>query len=210
MNGVTMIDGIFYPTNSQVQNGYKYHPDYLQWIAQRPIPGEYETESPLVYKRDPKVPDWGAVINSNNETTNYSDSYNGVYPVNGQFRYYGFVGADRYSSLFSDKSIKFMSQMITNGLKGSNPNGKPTVVPDATIRSVADSVFQTSFADAGEMQKMVVSYIINSIKTEADTIAKNNDLSIWVSKYDTDTGMKRISDIKLNKKQRSHYMAWRY
>jgi hypothetical protein len=38
---------------------------------------------------------------------------------------------------------------------------------------------------------------------------KNNKLSIWVTNYTPDTGMKQFDGIKLNKKQRSHYEYWK-
>ena len=207
-NPVIQVDGIFYPTENQIRNGYQYHPDYYQWNAQRPLPGEYTTVSPLEYKRDKNVVDWGELINANNVNSEYDFIHKGQHPINGQYRYYGWVGDDRYNTLFPDKSIKFMSAMITNSLQGLKD--KPIVVPDVTIRSVADSVFQSSFANADQMQKMVVNFIVDSIREEHETIEKNNKLSAWVQKYDTDTGMKKFDTIKLNNKQRSHYTVWKY
>jgi hypothetical protein len=207
-NPVVQVDGIFYPTETQITNGYQYHPDYYQWNAQRPLPGQYTTVSPLEYKREQNAIDWGELINPNNVNSNYDFIYKGEHPINGNYRYYGWVGDDRYNELFCDRSVKFMSQMITNSLQGIK--NKPIVVPDATIRSVADSVFQTSFANANQMQKMVVNFIVDAIRDEYETIEKNNKLSAWVQKYDTDTGMKKFDSIKLNNKQRSHYTVWKY
>lgn len=204
------IDGIPLSTPNEVKDGYRFHPDYYQWNAQRPLPGQYTTVSPLVYKRDPSAVDVGEIINANNVDTDAVAMYGEQYPYMSNYRYYGWQGSDRYNTLFSDASVKFMSKMITNMLYGVYPNKKTVVVPDETIRSVADSVYNSSFANADQMQKMVVNYIVNWIQSEADTINKNNNLSIWVQKYDTDTGMKKFDGIKLNQKQRSHYTVWKY
>ena len=147
--------------------------------------------------------------NANNTSTD-SRTYEGEYPQNANYRYFGYQGGDRYATLFSDKSIKWMQSMITKFLTGVHPEGKQIVVPEDTIRSVADSVFQTSFANADQMQKQVVSFIVAQIKEEYDTIQKNNNLNIWVTKYDIDSGMKQFDDVKLNNKQRSHYSYIKY
>jgi hypothetical protein len=38
----------------------------------------------------------------------------------------------------------------------------------------------------------------------------NNNLSIWVTKYDIDSGLQRINGIKLNNKRRNNYSYWKY
>ena len=103
-----------------------------------------------------------------------------------------------------------MQGMITKFLTGVHPEGKNIVVPKDTIRSVADSVFQTSFANADQMQKQIISFIVAQIKEEYITTQKNNNLNIWVTKYDIDSGMKQFDDVKLNNKQRSHYSYIKY
>ena len=60
------------------------------------------------------------------------------------------------------------------------------------------------------MQKMVISFIVNSIAQEYETLEKNNSLSAWVQLYDTSTGMKKMDGIKLNNKQRAYYNVMRY
>jgi hypothetical protein len=55
-----------------------------------------------------------------------------------------------------------------------------------------------------------VSLIVRAIKDEYETIAKNNSYSIWVTKYDTESGLKQFDDVKLNNKQRSHYSYVKY
>ena len=109
-----------------------------------------------------------------------------------------------------NESIKWMQGMVTKFLAGINPDGKKIIVSEEQIRSTADSVFQTSFANAEQMQKMTVSLIVRAIKDEYETLAKNSKLSIWVTKYDTESGLKQFDDVKLNNKQRSHYSYVKY
>ena len=69
---------------------------------------------------------------------------------------------------------------------------------------------KTSNASLDVMIEMVINYVVNQIKTEYEVTEKNNKLSIWVSNYTLDTGMQRFSDVKLNRKTRLAYTAWRY
>jgi hypothetical protein len=148
--------------------------------------------------------------NGNNPSTS-TDNYKGEAPINGQYRYVvGYQGNDRYITFFNVNSINFMSKMITALLKGVHPQGKNIIVPNETIESVADSVFQNTGQSAQVMQEMVINYIVESIKTEYANEQKNNAYSPWVQRYDQETGLKQFSDVKLNNKMRSAYMQWRY
>lgn len=174
--------------------GIKLHPDYGQWAD--------ENDGWNVAGK-------GAKYNINNQTTS-NQTLKKLYPYNSNYRYFGYQGNDRYNSLFSDRNIAFMSQMITKGLEGIHPENKNIIVPDITIRSVADSIFQSSFSNADIMTKMVINFIINHIKNEYQTIQQNNKLSIWVTKYDTNSGLQRFNGIKLNDTMRSHFSTVRY
>jgi hypothetical protein len=146
----------------------------------------------------------------NNESTS-TQNYAGEFPLNSNYRYAaGYLPGDRYMSLFNDSSIKFMSNMITHGLSGVHPEGKNIIVPASTIQSVADSVYQSTGQSAQVMQEMVISYIVDFIKTEYENTKKNYSFSPWIQKYDQETGLKQFSDVKLNNKMRSAYMQFRY
>jgi len=110
----------------------------------------------------------------------------------------------------SDKSIAFMSRIITKQLDGVHPEGKNIIVPNDTIRSVADSIYQTSVQSADVMQKMTINYITNAIRDEYQQIENNNKLDIWVTKYDIDSGLQQFNGIKLNSKQRHWGTMWNY
>jgi hypothetical protein len=61
------------------------------------------------------------------------------------------------------------------------------------------------------MQKMVISYIVDYIRTEFNNTMKNYSYSAWVQKYDQETGLKQFDDIKLNNKSKtSGYFQMRY
>jgi hypothetical protein len=145
----------------------------------------------------------------NSETTS-SQTYNQLHSINDKYRYSVWNSGDRYNTLMSDKSVQFMSKAITDFLKGVHPEGKNITVPNDTIRSVADSIYETSVQSADVMQKMVINYIVNWIKNEYETISKNNKLDIWVTKYDIDSGLQQFNGIKLNNKQRNWGTMWNY
>jgi len=147
--------------------------------------------------------------NINNDTTS-AETYNGLHSINSNYRYVAFSPENRYNMLMSNNSIELMSRMITDGLKGVHPEGKRMIVPDSTIRSVADSIYETSNQNANIMQKMVINYIINWIKNEYETIEKNNTFDIWNTKYDLDSDLQQTNGIKLNNKQRHWGTMWNY
>lgn len=110
----------------------------------------------------------------------------------------------------SQASMRLMSTEITRKLTGVHPEGKNIVVPDEMIRSVADSMYENNRMDIKALQEMTINYIVNTIRTEYDVINNNNKLSIWVTKYDIDSGLQRTNGIKLNRKQRNSYYYWKY
>lgn len=146
-----------------------------------------------------------------NNVSTSTANYSGEFPINSNYRYAGgYMPSDRYLTFFSDRSVAFMSQMITKGLQGVHPEGKNIIVPEATIKSVADSVYQNTGQSAQVMQEMVIAYIVDYIRTEYINTEKNNSYSPWVQKYDQATGLKQFSDVKLNNKGCSPYMQMRY
>jgi hypothetical protein len=185
------------------------HPYYYQTVADRPM-GEFGSSSDWYSFKNGRGALTPSNYNMNNISTNAPEILRGEYPQNANFRYYGYAGRDRYTQLMCNESIKWMQGMVTKFLAGINPDGKKIIVSEEQIRSTADSVFQTSFANAEQMQKMTVSLIVRAIKDEYETLAKNSKLSIWVTKYDTESGLKQFDDVKLNNKQRSHYSYVKY
>jgi hypothetical protein len=71
-------------------------------------------------------------------------------------------------------------------------------------------MYENSKMDIKVLQEMTINYVVNSIRTEYDVINNNNKLSIWVTKYDIDSGLQRTNGIKLNRKQRNSYYYWKY
>jgi hypothetical protein len=181
---------------AQVIGGVESHPDFFTFT---------DFQQPYSLMAPASQSHYG-----NNVSTSASN-YAGEFPLNSNNRYAGgFLPRERYLSLFADKSLRFMSQQITRLLAGVHPQNKNIVVPDSTIYSVADSVYQNTGQSTEVMQQMVINYIVDSIKTEYENTAKNNALTIWVTKYDQETGMKQFNDVKLNNKMRRSYMQWKY
>jgi hypothetical protein len=145
-----------------------------------------------------------SLMNPNNTPVNNTGD------PNTKYRYPFFVPGDRYRALMCPESLNFMSQMITKSLQGVHPEGKNITVPEATVRSVADSMFQNSHSDANVLQEMTINYISNYIRTDFETQNKNFNYSIWVTKYDESTGMKQFNDVKLNKIKRNLEWNWNY
>ncbi len=149
--------------------------------------------------------------NYTSQSTDYKDYFTGLGDINNNYRYTKFIGRDRYNSLFTERVINYISTQITSRLTGVHPEGKNIIVPTETILSVTESVYnKTTNAELEVMTEMVINFIVNQIKTEYDTIQKNNKLSIWITNYDVSSGMQRFNSVKLNNKQRNHYMMWKY
>ena len=131
--------------------------------------------------------------------------------INNNYRYHQYDGRERYNTFFSTASLNTISKEITKRLKGVHPEGKNIILPNETILSVMEAVHtKTSNASLDVMMEMVVNYIVNQVKVEYQTTEQNNKLSIWTTNYTLDTGMQRFSDVKLNRKTRVNYTAWRY
>jgi len=145
-------------------------------------------------------------------STDSTDYANGSVNVNGLYRYalYTSIQHENYTRMFSDPSINFMSNQITNRLRGVHPEGKNIVVPKETILSVADSYWNNNYTDIETTQEQVIMYIVNSIKTDFGITSNNEKLSAWVMKYDMSSGLKQFNDIKLNENRGTHFYSWNY
>lgn len=128
-----------------------------------------------------------------------------------EYRYQVYASeTEKKRLLFSKGSIDTMQKAITFFLQDVHPEGKNIVVPVSTIVSVADSFYETTPAHLDVLQRMVVNFIVNQIKEEYETVNKNNKLSVWVTKYDVESGMQQFNDIKLNNKKRAPYSYYSY
>ena len=144
-----------------------------------------------------------------NNTTSYK-TYIGQDNINKDIRYALYTPRENYNTLFSKDSLELMQIAIRNSLEGIHPQGKHIIVPLETIRSIADSIYENSRREVHVMQAMIINYIVNNIKTEYDTIQKNNNMSIWNTKYTEETGMKSFDGIKLNNRGARAEMQFRY
>lgn len=152
------------------------------------------------------------ITNNPKSSTDSTDYANGSVNVNGLYRnvVYTSFNDPNYTSMFSDSSIAFMSNQITNRLKGVHPEGKNIVVPKETILSVADSYWNKNYNYVPVIQEQVIMFIVNSIKTDYGITSNNEKLTAWVQKYTPDTGLKQFNDIKLNENRGIHFYSWNY
>jgi hypothetical protein len=151
--------------------------------------------------------------NFNSITTDAKSSYGGLNDINNNYRYVLWSQSNsgqRYPLLMSRQSMEMMSRKITQKLNGVHPEGKNIIVPIETIRSVADSVFEGNSSSVDILQNMVINHIANQIRYDFESVAKNNQLDLWITNYDTSSGMTKYNDIKLNNKSRRGYQVWKY
>jgi|LauGreDrversion4_2_1035121.scaffolds.fasta_scaffold225011_2 hypothetical protein len=154
----------------------------------------------------------------NSQSTDALNIYKGLGDINKNFRHvlWGagngtdkYFGGDKYRILFSKDSLDNMSKQITKRLTGVHPDGKNIILPIATVSSVAESMYENNNQmSLAVLQDMTVNYIVNQIRTEFDTIQTNNKLSLWVTKYDTDSNLQRVNGIKLNNKSIRGSASW--
>ena len=106
------------------------------------------------------------------------------------------------SSFFNSKNILYISAECTRLLKGVHPRGLNIIVSDENIKSVMDSVAENNPRTSWDNQlRMVVAFIVSSIKIEFETIDKNEKLNIDVIQYAGDYGIRKTPMIKLNEKR---------
>ena len=108
---------------------------------------------------------------------------------------------DCYYTFFSKQNIFNISLEITKRLKGVHPEGKNIIVSDENIISVMDSVYNSTYKDVQKMTMMTIAYIVDAISTEFKTIEQNNKLSIWVTQYTDDWGIKQVPKLKMREKR---------
>jgi len=178
------------------QDLVKYHPFYGTYT-------EYQ-KNYNVFQQDPYNP-----ANASTSSTYLKDLGN----VQNNYRYAaGWTAGEPYYTLMSDQSLAFMSKMITGYLQGVHPEGKNIIVPESTIRSVADAIYSNGASNTQTEQQMVIRLIVDKIREEFDQIETNNTLSAWVQNYDGTNGLKQFNNIKLNNKGMNWNtnMMWKY
>lgn len=132
--------------------------------------------------------------------------------TNRWYRYtaYTDVHDDSYTYFFRQSTLDWISNQISNRLKGVHPEGKRIIVPDSTISSVLDSYRNKTFLTPEMIIEQVIMYIVNSVSTEFETIRQNQSLSAWVQKYDMDSGIRRFNGEKINDKNKTWFFNWNY
>lgn len=115
-----------------------------------------------------------------------------------------------FYTFFSEENITFISHEITMRLEGVHPEHKHIIVPTDKIVWVMDSFYRQNIPDVDKLTMMVITYIVDYIKTEFAVEENNNKLNIWVTQYTPDTGMQQVPQIKLRDKRPNPFSYLRY
>lgn len=108
---------------------------------------------------------------------------------------------ETYYQVFSNDNIQFISNECTRRLAGVHPEGKNIIVSRENILNVLDTYYENGYHDPAATTMMTISYIVEAISNEFQTIANNNQLNIWVQQYTDDWGIKQVPKIKLREKR---------
>ena len=119
------------------------------------------------------------------------------------FNHYLVPNSDIYDAkFFNIETVGHIQKECAKLLTGLYPDNQRVVVSVENILSVMDSVYQQRpHVNINELIKMVISFIVQHIKIEYETIENNNKLNIDVLLYAEDYGIRRIPIIKLNEKK---------
>lgn len=110
-----------------------------------------------------------------------------------------------YFTLFSKPTIDYISEQITKRLNGVHPLGKNIIVSNENIISVMDSHYENYKRDPQMLIIMVISYIVDYIKTEYQIEEQNRKLNIWVTNYPESSGIRQHAPIKLREKRPTNF-----
>lgn len=126
-----------------------------------------------------------------------SQAYETNYP-----RYVGYQVSDTpiRQEFFSLQNLRYISAEITKQLEGVHPEGKTIMFPDQQILQMMTDVSLNNYNDMKLMNEMTIAIVVNQIKDLYETITQNNKLNIWTTQYTKDTGLSRVSEIKLREK----------
>lgn len=105
------------------------------------------------------------------------------------------------TKFFNSEVMNHISKDITKKLTGVHPQKKNIIVSKENILSVMDSIYeQNPHVTMEQKVGMVISFIVDQIKTEFETIEKNNALDIEVIKYSGEYGIRRYPILKTREK----------
>jgi hypothetical protein len=142
--------------------------------------------------------------------------------------YTGFLKYSAYSSspndlaskIFTEETIKYISEEVTKNLKGLMTNTR-IVVPDENITSVLSNVFENyrpntqdiytkyniiqnkTIDDANYIVLQTIDILVQDIRLNIETINQNNKLTIWTTVLgdNNEHGLRSHDQIKIRKKR---------
>ena len=125
---------------------------------------------------------------------------------------------------FSKDTVRLISYKLTELLQGVDPQGRPIIVPDKTISSVMDSIYDSYRPPTGDvygrynvptdepqnyvqsMIDQVIEVIFADVRNNLGMDECNSKLSIWTTvmgDFNTN-GLRQHSPIKIREKNTSH------
>lgn len=105
-------------------------------------------------------------------------------------------------NFFNDNVVTYISQQCTKLLTGLYKGYKSITVSRENILSVMDSIYMTRpHQEINDMINAVISYIVQQIKIEYETIENNNKLDVDVILYSGEYGIRRVPQITVKNKK---------
>ena len=137
-------------------------------------------------------------------------------------------GNEKVAFIFSQKNINYLSQTITEALRGVDPEGRDIIIPDDKICNVLNSVFRDGTRpnigdiytryiippiqtrnDIMDINNQTIAIIVDYIKNEIGMTENNKKLTVWNSLYGdfNEAGLRAHPTIKIRKRH-PQYMAF--
>jgi len=144
------------------------------------------------------------------------------------YRYVGWNGGDdQIKKYFSDGTVRIISAKIIDLLQGVDPQGRTIIVPDKTILSVMNDIYESYRPPVGDIHTRYIvptgslyrdNYIQNMIDQTIEVITSdvrntigieenNKKLTVWTTVYGDFNrhGLQQTSQIKIRNKHPAHF-----
>ena len=144
--------------------------------------------------------------------------YNDNYTKHVGYENYDVCGQEYYSP----ENVRMISRKVTELLMGVHKDNKPIIVPDTTITSVMNDIYDNYVPSTGDiytryvvpngnnnnsyiqsMIDQVIEVIVSDVKTNMLMQQQNEDLTIWTTVYGSfnDHGLRQHPPIKVRNKR---------
>ncbi len=110
---------------------------------------------------------------------------------------------EEYSFLFSEESIKYISNKVTQKLRALYPRGRPQMVDNDSIKGCLWEKYLNERKHPMVLREELINYFVNSIVHEKEVVALKNSYDPWIQNYDGNHGivLADMNTMKLNHKK---------